>query len=324
MSTGSLKKLKCFQEDPRSAAVAELANIHGVGTKTAEKLYKSGYRSVADLRSKLAEGGPSALDGILLASSKVGLELYEEFLTRIPRAEMDLLYETVHTHAMALWPDCDCIVGGSYRRGARDSGDIDIIVFPTRGPDSSVPPASIDVVALLRSLVRSGFLTHHLSRPKGSGLRVGCAQRTCSEGIAVTADEVEEGSDDDAENDVDQDVNSEPMDGNSRRRRGYYGVCKLPHPGATHRRIDIITFPRSQYAFAMLQWTGNDHFNRSMRKLAQDLGYKLTDTGLTKCTRDRGNNMSSEGACLPCVEEKDVFDILGLPYLEPHQRTALR
>ena len=59
-------------------------------------------------------------------------------------------------------------------------------------------------------------------------------------------------------------------------------------------------------------------------KLAQDLGYKLTDTGLTKCTRDRGNNMSSEGACLPCVEEKDVFDILGLPYLEPHQRTALR
>lgn len=42
-------------------------------------------------------------------------------------------------------------------------------------------------------------------------------------------------------------------------------------------RHDDQAYPRSQYAFALLYFTGNDHFNRSMRLYASKLGYTLTN-----------------------------------------------
>lgn len=48
----------------------------------------------------------------------------------------------------------------------------------------------------------------------------------------------------------------------------WMGVCKLG-PDRLHRRIDLKGYPRSQYPFAVLYFTGSDHFNRSMRLFAR-------------------------------------------------------
>eukprot|EP01130_Rhizamoeba_saxonica_P008350 TRINITY_DN3375_c0_g1_i2.p1 TRINITY_DN3375_c0_g1~~TRINITY_DN3375_c0_g1_i2.p1 ORF type:complete len:506 (+),score=95.28 TRINITY_DN3375_c0_g1_i2:53-1570(+) len=45
----------------------------------------------------------------------------------------------------------------------------------------------------------------------------------------------------------------------------YMGVCKLPKEGSIHRRIDIKAITKSEWACALLYFTGSDHFNRSMR-----------------------------------------------------------
>jgi len=42
----------------------------------------------------------------------------------------------------------------------------------------------------------------------------------------------------------------------------YMGVCKV---GEKSRRIDIKVYPKEQFAFAVLYFTGAAHFNRSMR-----------------------------------------------------------
>ncbi len=42
----------------------------------------------------------------------------------------------------------------------------------------------------------------------------------------------------------------------------YMGLCKLDKPGAIHRRIDIKSYPRSMFPFAILYFTGSDYFNR--------------------------------------------------------------
>ena len=58
---------------------------------------------------------------------------------------------------------------------------------------------------------------------------------------------------------------------------------------ALYRRIDIKVYPRSMYAFALLYFTGSDHFNRSMRwyahylKIGHHVGHKLSDDGLFPC-----------------------------------------
>ena len=57
MSTGSLLKLEHFQQDPKVAAVTELTQVWGIGTKKAEELIKMGYMSIADLRAREDEVG---------------------------------------------------------------------------------------------------------------------------------------------------------------------------------------------------------------------------------------------------------------------------
>ena len=79
----------------------------------------------------------------------------------------------------------------------------------------------------------------------------------------------------------------------------YMGVIKLPETADSgkryHRRIDIKVYPPEQYAFALLYFTGSDHFNRSMRYYAKKLGwegnrrqgYSLSDKGITWATYDK-------------------------------------
>lgn len=56
----------------------------------------------------------------------------------------------------------------------------------------------------------------------------------------------------------------------------FMGMCKLPsfHPlfSNIHRRIDIKCYLREFFPFALLYFTGSDHFNRSMRRFANDNG----------------------------------------------------
>ncbi|XP_054437370.1 DNA polymerase lambda isoform X4 [Pteronotus mesoamericanus] len=105
------------------------------------------------------------------------------------------------------------------------------------------------------------------------------------------------------------------------QQQKYLGVCQLPGPGQRHRRLDIIVVPYSEFACALLYFTGSAHFNRSMRALAKTKGMSLSEhalsTGVVRGTR--GLKVTS-GRVLPTPTEKDVFSFLGLPYREPAER----
>ncbi|TVU11889.1 hypothetical protein EJB05_45499 [Eragrostis curvula] len=100
----------------------------------------------------------------------------------------------------------------------------------------------------------------------------------------------------------------------------YFGLCTYPGRELRHR-IDLKVYPRNRYACGLLAWTGNDVLNRRLRLLAESKGYLLDDTGLYLATQGSGGKRAGRSdAIVNCHTEKDVFDTLGYPWLEPHER----
>ncbi|CAD5312318.1 DNA polymerase lambda [Arabidopsis thaliana] len=100
----------------------------------------------------------------------------------------------------------------------------------------------------------------------------------------------------------------------------YFGLCTYPGQ-ELRRRIDFKVYPRDIYSFGLIAWTGNDVLNRRLRLLAESKGYRLDDTGLFPATHSSSGNRGARGtASLKLSTEKQVFDFLGFPWLEPHER----
>ncbi|XP_030488934.2 DNA polymerase lambda [Cannabis sativa] len=100
----------------------------------------------------------------------------------------------------------------------------------------------------------------------------------------------------------------------------YFGLCTYPGRELRHR-IDLKVYPRDIFAFGLIAWTGNDVLNRRLRLLADSKGFRLDDTGLYPATHGSpGTRATRATASLKFNEEKEVFEFLGFPWLEPHER----
>jgi DNA ligase (NAD+) len=78
------------------------------------------------------------------------------------------------------------------------------------------------------------------------------------------------------------------------------------------RRVDFLYTSPQEYPFAVLYFTGSKGFNTVMRAHAIKLGFSLNEHELSNKT---GGKISDK-----FVEEKDIFDFLGLQYKEPNER----
>jgi len=110
-------------EDPHNI----LAGVYGIGPKKAAELVESGITTIKKLREVQHE--------VLNDKQIIGLKYYEDVLKRIPRAEIDeyneilgkTMLEIINVYGFEE-KDASLEIVGSYRRGAEDSGDIDVII----------------------------------------------------------------------------------------------------------------------------------------------------------------------------------------------------
>ena len=77
------------------------------------------------------------------------------------------------------------------------------------------------------------------------------------------------------------------------------------------RRLDIRFMPYDSYGSAILYFTGSANFNTNIRKIALSKGYSLSEFGFKK---------KSDGILIPCATEEDVFKFLNYPYVTPKAR----
>ena len=124
VTTGKIQLI----EEEKNNPINILTDVYGIGPKKAIELVGThGIQSIAQLRTRT---------DLLNDVQRVGLKYYEDILLRIPRAEIES-YRTAFVDASKASNSIFEIVG-SYRRGASESGDIDVIITSNTSNSESV------------------------------------------------------------------------------------------------------------------------------------------------------------------------------------------
>src|SRR5436190_16160029 len=101
----------------------------------------------------------------------------------------------------------------------------------------------------------------------------------------------------------------------------WHGVSRLPN--GIHRRLDLLFVPWKERGAALIYFTGNHVFNRSMRLLASKKEMGLNQRGLFKDTlRGSGRVKLTRGTCIASESEEEIFQILGVPWRPPNLRNC--
>uniref|UniRef100_H2L5F7 DNA-directed DNA/RNA polymerase mu n=1 Tax=Oryzias latipes TaxID=8090 RepID=H2L5F7_ORYLA len=91
------------------------------------------------------------------------------------------------------------------------------------------------------------------------------------------------------------------------------GAAETPQRAWRAVRVDLVVSPISQFAFALLGWTGSKLFERELRRWAgHERGMSLSSHALYD------NKQVNEGA----ASEEEIFAHLGLEFVPPSERNA--
>ncbi|EFQ28809.1 hypothetical protein CGRA01v4_10235 [Colletotrichum graminicola] len=270
VTTNRLQRLESAEQEPMDKVLQMFLNIYGVGSVQASHFVSQGFRTLEDLKEKAK----------LTPNQRIGIDHYDDLNTRIPRSEVKLLGAVVRSEAAKLDPSVQLIIGGSYRRGALDSGDVDFII--TKKGARATSDLTPFLHKLVKTLETQNFLVARL---------------------AGSRDET---------------------DGSK-----WHGCCVLPKIRGVNdenyrrvwRRVDFLVVPETEIGAALIYFTGNDIFNRSIRLLASKKGMRLNQKGLYKdVMRGPGRVKLTEGELVEGQDERRIFEILGVKWREPHER----
>jgi DNA polymerase/3'-5' exonuclease PolX len=243
VQTGTFPLLEKIRNNPRLT----LYNVYGIGAKKAEELVKKhGITSISQLKER---------QDLLNNKQKMGLEYYDDLQKRIPRGEIKK-HETFLRKTIPKNSGLTMEIVGSYRRGAKTSGDIDVIFT-----HSNTQEGLRKFQEFIGILKEKRYITHILAKGKKKAMFIG-------------------------------------------KIKG----------GKAHRRIDFLFAEKEKYPFTTLYFTGSKYFNIYMRLYALERDISLSEHGMK-------NIRTNEIINIPQIQtERDIFDYLGLEYVEPKDR----
>ncbi|MCJ1305474.1 hypothetical protein MMC08_008288 [Hypocenomyce scalaris] len=296
-TTGRIQAVDDIEADPTLQVLRVFYEIWGVGATTARQFfYDHGWRDLDDI----VEQGWQTLSRV----QQIGVKYYDEFQQKIPRAEVESIAATIITHAKRVRDDgIECILVGGYRRGKRESGDVDLIL--SHRDESATLNLVNDVVT---SLETDGWITHTLTisltntnrHQQPLPLRTieshGTGFDTLDKALVVW---------------------QTPHWPTKSADLATNPKSKNPNP---HRRVDIIISPWKTVGCGVAGWTSGTTFQRDLRRFAKHRkGWKFDSSGV----RDRGTGrwVDLERNAPTWLEaERRVFEGFGLEWREPGDR----
>lgn len=253
----------------------------------------AGWRDLDDL----VEYGWDTLSRV----QQIGVKFYDEFLLGIPRDEVEAIGSVILEHARKVDAGFEMVIVGGYRRGKRESGDVDVVLSHRNEAQT------LNFVRkVVSSLEKDRFITHTLSlserssdrgqQPlpwKGEGRNSGSGFDTLDKALVVWQDSGRAGA------------------------------------AAPHRRVDIIITAWKTAGCAVMGWSGGTTFQRDLRRYCKrERALKFDSSGVRSRVDgewvDLESELGSGGERMPAPDmetaERRVFAGLGLAWRPPEER----
>ncbi len=173
--TGELEEVKRAKAKPEwgmTMAVRELTRVYAIGPQNAKAIYKKhGISTVDELKEAVKVD-----NSIVNAKQLLGVTYYDDLEQRIPRAEIDKfndickeiiaemnkkLETSLSTHSPYIDARFEFSINGSYRRGHKTSGDIDVLLKTVPGF-----PKGEGLSQMIDALTERGFIVATLAKGK--------------------------------------------------------------------------------------------------------------------------------------------------------------
>ena len=153
LNTGILSEIK-------NNPITELMKVHGIGYKKAEDLYKNHkIENISQLKQKL---------DLLNNVQKKAIKHFDDLQLRIPREEIIEFEKIINKifNSLENKENSKFEIVGSYRRGAKDSGDIDVIITNSKNN-------TLVFDEFLNTLKEQNIIIEFLSKGKKKSLTIG-------------------------------------------------------------------------------------------------------------------------------------------------------
>ncbi|KAL1729701.1 hypothetical protein EV714DRAFT_251205 [Schizophyllum commune] len=225
----------------------ELRQVQGIGQVRSRALVEAGCMSIADLHR------PDYFN-TLRPVEQFGVKYYEDMKCGVKRDEAEAILRVIQD---ILPPQYECILVGSYRRGAIVSSEVDVLLLHPLHTHVPVPT----IEALLRK-----------------------ATYTINGRRRVPFNENDSPSDNSSlQKEVIPALEGAGLLGENFMNvsRKWQGMVKVPGTGAL-RRLDLSFAPMKSKGAALIALTGDKEFNLHLRTKAERMGLHLNEYGLWK------------------------------------------
>uniref|UniRef100_A0A096MCQ1 DNA-directed DNA/RNA polymerase mu n=1 Tax=Poecilia formosa TaxID=48698 RepID=A0A096MCQ1_POEFO len=281
LENGTSSEVESTKESERFKALKVLTGIFGVGSKTADRWIREGIHNLQQLR----DSGQT-----LNRAQQAGLEHYDDIKQPVSLAEAEAIRGIVGRAVASVSPEAQIVLTGGFRRGKLTGHDVDfLITHPEEGSEVGLMPKLVswlesrvschlqNVLLICDVIFLCAFQQERIKRCEIKLLALRC-RITYSEQDETTAS-----------------------------------------PSTTERRwravrVDLVVSPISQFAFALLGWTGSKLFERELRRWAgHEKGMSLSSHALYD---------NKQGRYIRASSEEEIFAHLGLEFIPPNERNA--
>ncbi|KAJ8400081.1 hypothetical protein AAFF_G00401200 [Aldrovandia affinis] len=298
LEDGKSREVEAALHSEQYQAMKALTGIFGVGVKTADRWFREGLRHPSDVASSGHR---------LNHTQQAGIQHYDDLNMPVTKAEADAIGQIVKEAVQAVLPGAEIILTGGFRRGKPTGHDVDfLITHPEEGKEEGLMPKVVSWLEargllLYQKTNRNSYLeaTEGSARPPNNMDRF---ERSFS---IFRLDMPGAGPERHPQAALLEQAQDDSSVGG--RRVGESWDWKAV-------RVDLVVTPFSQFAFALLGWTGSQLFERELRRWAgQEKHMSLSSHALYDSKQKRYLRAS-------CEEE--IFAHLGLEFIPPCERNA--
>lgn len=294
LENGVSSEVESTMKSERFKALKILTGIFGVGAKTADRWFREGIHNL----SQLEKSGHD-----LNRAQQAGLEHYHDLNQPVTKTEAEAIGDIVKKAVLSVLPGSEVTLTGGFRRGKIRGHDVDfLITHPDEGKEVGLMPKVVSWltsqgVLLYQKTTRNSYLESEEApaRPASNMDRF----ERCFSVFRLEKH---------TKNTLTQNSEQTNHTHTESERR--------PSEERTWRavRVDLVVSPISQFAFALLGWTGSKLFERELRRWA----------GREKSMSLSSHALYDNQQCkyLRATSEEEIFAHLGLEFIPALERNA--